>query len=403
MKCLKDRDVKNAILIGGVCSVSYLGVYVVRNILGAVTPQMIADNSLTTEYIGTVSSLYFIFYAVGQLISGIIGDKIKARYMLSIGMILAGICNFLFPDMVGQPSVAKIVYSLSAVFLSMIFAPMTKVIAENTRAMHAVRCSMGLSIATLLGSPFAGVLATMLVWENVFRVGSITLIVMGILCFVLFWHMEKAGIVKYNQYAGKDKENSSNGIKLLIQNRIVKFTFVSIITGIVRTTVVFWLPTYLVQYLGFSAKQSTIVFTIATFVISMTPFIAVFVYEKLHSNMELTIFLAFLTATVCFFGVFIIKKPVLNIVLLVLGIMSSNCASNMIWSKYCPSLRDTGMVSTATGFLNFTSYGAASASSAIFANAVSVIGWGSLILVWFGFMLFGVMISLPFPAKSHWR
>ena len=53
------------------------------------------------------------------------------------------------------------------------------------------------------------------------------------------------------------------------------------------------------------------------------------------------------------------------------------------------------MVSSATGFLDFMSYVAAAASSTIFANAVSVIGWENLILVWLSLMIFGVIISLP--------
>lgn len=52
------------------------------------------------------------------------------------------------------------------------------------------------------------------------------------------------------------------------------------------------------------------------------------------------------------------------------------------------------MVSSATGFLNFISYMAPAASSTIFANAVSVIGWGYLILVWLLLMLLGVVVAL---------
>ena len=72
----------------------------------------------------------------------------------------------------------------------------------------------------------------------------------------------------------------------------------------------------------------------------------------------------------------------------------------MLWSRYCPSLCDTGMVSSATGFLDFVSYIAAAVSSTLFANAASVIGWGNLILVWFGLMVFGVLISLPYKRKK---
>ena len=86
-------------------------------------------------------------------------------------------------------------------------------------------------------------------------------------------------------------------------------------------------------------------------------------------------------------------------VLLVLGILSSNSASSTLWSCYCPSLRDTGMVSGATGFLDFCSYMAASVSSAAFANSVDAVGWGGLILVWFLLMLFGVLVALSWKIK----
>ena len=112
--------------------------------------------------------------------------------------------------------------------------------------------------------------------------------------------------------------------------------------------------------------------------------------------MDLTILLMFSSSSLCFTAVFFLNVPVLNIIFIVLGIMSSNGAASMLWSRYCPSLRDTGMVSSATGFLDFISYMAASASSTLFANAVTDIGWGNLILIWVGLMVIGVCASLPY-------
>jgi len=81
---------------------------------------------------------------------------------------------------------------------------------------------------------------------------------------------------------------------------------------------------------------------------------------------------------------------------MVIAIMASNGAATMLWSRYCPSLRDTGMVSSATGFLDFVSYMSAAISSKLFANAVGAIGWGNLILVWFAIILCGVAVALPY-------
>ena len=395
----KKEKIRNAIIIGSLCSVSYLIVYLARNILSAVTPQMLEEGVCTTEYIGSLSSIYFICYAIGQLINGAMGDKIKAKYMMGLGLIFAGVCNIVFPYTAGTSVVAYIAYAMMGFALSMIYGPMTKVVAENTEPVYTVRCSLGYEFGSLLGAPLAGVVAAVLVWKSVFYVGSAALFVMGVACLVIFTILERKGIVKYNQYdldkSDEVVDEKKSGIRLLLEHQIIKFTIISIITGVVRTTVIFWLPTYIAQYLGFAAEEAVSIYTIATFAISMTAFIAVFIYEKLHQNMDLTILLSFISAAIMFALTFIVKMPVLNIILLVLAIMSSNSAATMLWSRYCPSLRDTGMVSSATGFLDFVSYMAASISSAVFANIVVQIGWGNLILIWFALMVVGILISVP--------
>lgn len=74
----------------------------------------------------------------------------------------------------------------------------------------------------------------------------------------------------------------------------------------------------------------------------------------------------------------------------------------MLFSRYCPSLRDTGMVSSATGFIDFVSYIAAAVSTTLFSNAVTALGgWRPLLLVWAGLTLCGVLvISVPVSKKK---
>jgi len=391
----KNTEVKKAILIGGLCAIAYLSVYIARNILSAVSPQMIGVDGFTNEYIGEVSAVYLSFYAIGQLINGSIGDKIKSKYMMTFGLILAGVTNLLFPYLAKTPDTAKYIYGLTGFFLSMIYGPMTKVVAENMDLLYATRCSLGYTFSSYLGSPMAGVIAAFLSWQRAFSLSSAILFLMGITCFFMFIYFEKKGFIKYHQF-DRPKSEKSGGIKLLIKRQIIKFTFVSVLTGVVRTTVVFWLPNYLAQYLGFTPNQSAGIFTAATLCISMTAFIAVFLYERLGHDMNKTILLVFSLSALFFFLVYLVKLPIVNIVFLVLAIMASNAAATMLWSRYCTSLRDTGMVSGATGFLDFMSYMAASIASTLFANAVADIGWGNLILIWFGLMVVGVIVALPY-------
>lgn len=390
MKLFAKAEARNALFIGFLCACSYLAVYYARNMLSPVTPQMLQSGFLETT-IATLSSAYFMTYAIGQLVNGAIGDRIKARYMVSVGLVLAGVCNFLIGFFSDIPVILIIAYAASGFFLSMIYGPMTKVIAENNTPVYVTRCSLGYTFASFLGSPLAGVAAAAMPWRQVFSSGGVIIATMGVLSFIAFLVLEKRGIVRYRPYdPGKEQGGS---IKALLERQIVKYVLISIITGVIRTSVVFWLPTYINRYLGFSAERAATVFTVATFVIAATPFVSVFLYERLGYHMERTMQIGFSISVLMFLLVFLIKVPVLNIVFMVVAIMTANFASNMLWSTYCPSLKDTGMVSFATGFLDFVSYMAAAVANILFANAVSVIGWSGLILVWLGLTLAGLAVS----------
>ena len=391
-------NVKNAIKLGTLCSVAYFAVYIARNILGAVTPEIIELGVFDEKLIGSMSSLYFVAYAVGQLINGMIGDKIKAKYMISFGLVLAGVTNLAFPYMTQSAVGAVAVYAVTGFFLSMIYAPMTKVVSENTEPHLATRCSLGYTFASFVGSPAAGLLAALLSWQSVFSVSASVLFLMGAVCFAFFTAFERQGIVRYGRYTSEKGERKSikGGVGVLVHHRIIMFSLVSILTGVVRTSVVFWLPTYIAQYLHFSPDEAAGIYTGATLVISLTAFISVFIYERLGRNRDKTVLLMFSASSVFFLLTYLLHMPILNIVCIVLAIMASNGAANMLWSVYCPSLRDTGMVSSATGFLDFLSYMAAAAANLIFANAVSAIGWGNLILVWLGIAFLGIIVALPY-------
>ena len=391
-----SKKAKEAILLGGICCISYLSVYVARNVLSTVSPQMIKEGIFDKEFVGTLSSVFFIAYAFGQLINGIIGDRIKAKHMMSCGLLLAGGANYAFSFVPATPFWSFFAYAICGFFLSMIYAPMTKVVAESLDPIHATRCGVCYTFAMFFGSPLAGMLAAYFSWQGVFAISGAALGVMAIACFSIFTLFEKKGIIK--RIKRESTETSSGGISTLFKRNIVKFTFVAMITGVIRTTVIFWLPTYIEEYLGFPEKNALLIFSVATFMLSLAAFVALFVYEKLKRNIDNSILVFFVFSAIMFALVYFVKQPLFNIIFIVLAIMSSNGAASILWSMYCPSLRETGMVSSATGFLDFMSYMAAATSSTIFANAVDSIGWKNLVLVWFGLLAFGVVIALPLKS-----
>ena len=394
-----SQNAKRAIFLGTLCSVSYLAVYIARNIISAVTPKMMADG-ISFDYIGKVSAVYLAAYAIGQLINGMVGDWIKAKYMIAVGLMSAGIANFVFTGLVGRTDLALIAYGWTGFSLSMIYGPMTKVVAESTELKYATRCSLGYTFASFLGTPSAGLLATFLSWQATFHVSSVALIAMAIVSFTFFTLFERRGIVKYRE-PKKGEERPKKDYRGLLKRHIVKFSAIAVITGIIRTSLVGVITTYFVEYLKFSKEESSSIFSVATFIISFTTFVGIFVYESLKRNMHITPLLFFSFSAVCFATLYFVTNPMLNIIILVIAIMSSNASATILYSVYCPSLSDTGLVSGITGFIDFLSYIAAALASMAIPNIVAAVGWRNTLLIAFGLMVIGASICLPhFLAKK---
>ena len=392
-------EARKAISLGSLCAVSYLAVYIARNILSAVSPQMVEQDIFTNEEFGAFSSLFFITYAIGQLINGLVGDKIKSKHMISFGLLLSGITGLLFSVVTDHLMLSYITYAVMGFFLSMIYAPMTKVVSENTTLIYAERCSLGYTFSALLGSPFAGLLALFLPWKGGLLFSGALLAVLGLICMVAFRAFDHKGYIKYHQYDCSLGEGSS--YRVLFKHQIVRFTVISFITGIIRTAVVFWFPIYLAQYLGYSASTASLIFTVATLAISASSFLAVLLHTLLKRNLILTEFIGFTGSSFCFFLLLCVHIPLLNVLLLSLAILFSNISAAAMWSIYCPSLRETGVVSGATGFLDFISYMAAALATSIFPHAVDAIGWGGVILVWFSLVAIGALVTLPIKKRKE--
>ena len=401
MQTSKKTEIRNAILIGGMCAISYLAVYIARNMLSAASTQITESGAFSESALGILSSVYFYTYACGQLINGFIGDRVKAKYMISFGLMLAGVCNAAFSYLSGIPLLAYIAYGTSGFFLSMIYGPMTKTVAENTKPVYATRVSVAYTFASLIGTPIAGFVAVLVAWNTAFQVSATSLLLMGVISLLCFTALEKKGIVRYGVHQlPKQAVKKGNRVKTLVKRQIIKFTVISMITGVVRTAVVFWLPTYLNQRLGYPTDTATMLFSLCTTVIAFTSFIAIFTYELMKRNMDLSILIYFILSAAGFLALLFVNSPILNIIVLVFAIIACHCADCLMWSRYCPSLYDTGLTSTATGYLDFISYVAAATASAIFPHLKDLIRWEGLILLWFGLMVVGILVSLPRKQKN---
>ena len=393
LKLFRKPEAKNALLIGVLCAFSYIGVYLMRHMLGAATPNMVETGAATREYLAVMASLYSIVYAAGNLVNGFIGERVKAKYLSSGGLLLGGIGMLALPFFI--PSIgAYAVYGVVAFCLSSVYNPLIKLIAENTEAPYTERCSIGFTVSSFLGSPLAGLLAAFLVWQWIFRVTGLILVSMGAACFVSFLWLERQGILRYGRFSAK--KGGKLRIRALLEHDFIRFLILAVFTGIVRTSVVFWTPTYLVEYLHFEQTTASLLYSGMTVAFSASTLLSIIIYEHVFGSQPRRTYLSFFcVGTISFLAAAIIRQPVVNVVFFTLALLANGCGAGLLYCQYCPTLKDTGMVSAATGFMTGMSYVGSSLSTSLFGFASGAIGWRPLVLVWAGMMLIGGVAMLP--------
>lgn len=174
-------------VILGLFSFSYLMVYVHRMCPAVLAQDLIQSFSATGAMVGLMASAYFYPYALMQIPSGILADKLGPRVLLTACMILASIGSVLFSmaDTVMTAFMARVLVGLG---LSAVLVPSYKALASwfSTKR-YVMATSVVISVAGLggvaAGSPL-GWLSELIGWRGSFQIIAVITAVTAVLVWV---------------------------------------------------------------------------------------------------------------------------------------------------------------------------------------------------------------------------
>ena len=387
---MKNMELNKALKIGSTCIITYIVNYFLRNVLGVLTPQMLQTGLFTKEWIGALSSAYMLFYAIGQLTNGFLGDRISPRNMIVTGLTVTGTASIIFP-FVPYFVIQVLCFGVFGYGLSMMRGPMMKMIAENTKENYARVICAFFSSAGFLGAFVAGVYAALFKWNGAFVVAGITSIILAIVAYTVIFRMEKQNLIKTASYGeALSKKDFFGAFKA---DKFVFFMIISMIIEITTTSINFWIPTYLTENLGLSNNTANTVYIIKNIIRAFSPFMAIMIYERCRDEMKILKY-SFLASALILLGMLFVKNVWLNIFIFIVSLFIAGFAAAVLWSIYIPSLKKTGKVSSANGILDCSGYIGAATSNMIFASFADRIGWNGIIVMWAGIIFAGFIATL---------
>ena len=382
---------RQAFRIGTLCIVTYLASYITKNILSVSTPEMIKETFFSKEYIGLLSSICFIFYAIGQFINGFIGDNTHPKYMVIIGLGISSVSTFSVP-LTYNRFIHFAAFALIGFGLSMLRGPLMKTISENTAPAYARIICTFFSVTSFVGPLIAGFLSIIFNWRIVFLTTGIISIFIAITFFIVISGLEKKGKIVFTK--SKSIGIGGNVLSVFKLKDFIYYMFISSIGEIVASSITFWIPTYTTEHLGFSGVAASAVYSIVSVTTAFVPFIALIIYEKLIRNSIKLALTMYIIAFVFFIAVRFTEAPILNIIFLIIAKMSAASASSIVWSTYIPGLARSGRVSSANGVIDASGYLAASLANVVFSKSVAHLGWNGIVSMWYIIMLIGAFASI---------
>lgn len=339
----------------------YIFFYFTRKSIIFLSPLIINELHFSINEIGLISTIFYITYAISKFIGGIISDKSNTRYLMSIGLILTGICNIL----IGTSSNINIIltlWTLNAVFQGWGWPPITKQIThwykKKERGFWWSVCSTSHNIGGAIIPIIISYLSIKFGWrKSMYIIGSICIIMGFILMNRLRDKPESIGLPAIENI-------KKNNQKQKINNKIIKNKYIWLLCiayfflYIIRTAINDWTILYLVNQKGynlFSAGLSIFYFEIGGIIGMIT---AGIVTDKLfHGKRILFIFICatgLITISIILWNTPIGHKNIDYIIIGILGFLTFG--PQMLIGLIASEIVPKDSVCTANGFVGCWAY-----------------------------------------------
>ena len=250
------------------CSIVYFVSYFSRKDFAAAMAGMILDGAVSRENAGLVGTMLFAFYGVGQLISGYLGDRIKPKHLIILGLSVTALCNGLMPTVPGWAMIP--IWGLNGLAQAMLWPPIVKILSTHLDHKTYVTANLIVTsaahVATVLLYAYVPLCITFMSWQTVFY-SAAALAVVSMTVFAIAMRLVLPADSAHSDEGEGSADTSrpddtlhGESILTVLRKSGVFTVFVCIIVvGFLRDGIESWLPMLYAEAFGKGASESTLV------------------------------------------------------------------------------------------------------------------------------------------------
>jgi len=388
------------------CSIVYFVSYFSRKDFAAVMEGMISEAVIEKELAGLALTMLFIFYGVGQLISGYLGDKLRPSYLIIFGLGVTSVCNLLMP-IVASDAFMVVLWGINGFAQAMLWPPIVKILSghldHETYVTANLIVTAAAHIATILLYLYAPICLRFFGWETVFY-SSAAIAVFALIVFILSLHFVLPKDFEVKPVAKKSEIEAHEESVMTVFRRTGVFPILLciIMCGFLRDGIESWLPTLYSEAFNRDASESILVSVILPVfsIISVSAIKAVHKIKIFNNEASGSAILFIAAAALCVPLAFIINVEAVAARIVSLFLTALVCATmhgvNFLLISCLPGrFSRFGRASTVSGLTNSCVYIGAAAASYGIALLSENLGWTLTIVIWIAVAAFGAIMALP--------
>ena len=378
-------------------AVTYMISYITRINYGAIISEMQSSTGFSKSELSISLTASFITYGIGQIISGICGDKISPKKLVLCGLSLTVLMNILIP-LCTNPYQMIVVWSINGFAQSFMWPPIVKILtevlpqADYNKAVTKV--SWGSSIGTIVVYLIAPLLISASGWKSVFVFSAILGIIM-----IFVWNKYVYDVKAEHQ----NKQTTTENKNTLFTSLLFCIMLTIIMQGMLRDGVTTWMPSYISETYNLSNEISILTGIILPIFSIICYQIASRVYTKRPDNPLVCAGLFFFVGALAAVGIGIFAGQSAGISVVMFALLTG-CMHGVNLMLVCmipPYFQNTGKVSSVSGVLNSFTYIGSAISTYGIAVLSEMFGWNFTVLIWLAIAICGTVICLI--CSKYWN
>jgi sugar phosphate permease len=364
---------------------TYASFYLGRLNISPALPVIADDLAIGLGQVGILGTVFFVSYAIGQVIMGQLGNIFNPRLIIFAGLVLIALSNVLFS---WQRSLVtmSVLWGVNGLAQAMGWGPMLRVLSSHLSPAQVSRISVFFSISFQIGTAVAWGLAGFLVatgrWQNAFLVPGILLLIIA-LAWLRSGINVKENIVSPSRFKLSDM--------LLDVRELLPILATTACVGFVYIGILLWLPTLILEWDHIQPGLSGV--TTAIFPLVGIP--GMLLAGRLlvrQANVKQTIMVFLLILLGCLVLTYLSRALAQSLFVLATVMVVSGLAG-LLLSSTPLLLSNQARVSSAGGLLTAVWSAAGGLSGTIVGSVAEVAGWSAVILLWGGATI-GAIIAL---------